>query len=414
MIAARAAFGVYRAIATLATPVVRRLLAARRARGKEHAERWTERLGYPSLVRPAGRLVWVHAVSVGEAVSALPLIAALANRTPVLVTTGTVTSAALMAERLPPGAIHQFAPVDLPASVRRFLDHWRPDAAIWLESEVWPTLIGATAARGIPLALVNARMTERSAARWPRWLAGHLLGAYRLVLAQTQADALRLRRFGVDAETVGNLKHAAPKLPVDEAELARLTGALVGHPRWCLASSHEPEEALAARCHHQLAARHRGLVTVIVPRHPDRGPALAAALEQPELVVGLRSRGDQPRPGLYIADTLGELGLWYRLVDLVLMGGAFAGRGGQNPLEPARLGAAVLLGPDMGNFTEATAAISAGSVQVLDEAALTAALDQLLSDPAERQRLGAAGAAAAVSEQAVLDRVLARLQPLLP
>ncbi len=408
---ASAAFALYRAVATAATPLVRRLIARRRARGKEHATRWPERFGEPSLARPEGRLIWIHAVSVGESLAVLPLVEALDGE--VLVTTGTVTSASVLDGRLPSHARHQFAPVDLPAAIDQFLDHWRPDAALWVESELWPTAIRATAARGIPMAMVNARIAERSAARWPSWLSRPLLGCFRLVLAQSPGDAARFQALGAaDVRTVGNLKHAAPPLRVNEATLATLQTVVGAAPRWCLASSHPGEDELAIAAHRALSQRYPGLITVIVPRHPERGPAIAASIT--DLPVALRSRGQRLTAGIYVADTLGELGLWFRLIDLVLVGGAFAGKGGHNPLEPARLGAALLFGPDMRNNLEATELLAAASRQVSDPASLIAALDDLLGNPVERQRLGRLAAAAAATEAGVVTRVVDALAAVLP
>jgi 3-deoxy-D-manno-octulosonic-acid transferase len=353
----------------------------------------------------------MHAVSIGEAVAILPLVEALGPT--VLVTTGTVTSAALLADRLPAHAIHQFAPVDLAAVIDQFLDHWRPDAALWVESELWPTTLRATAARGIPMAMVNARITERSTRRWPKWLACDLLSGFRLVLAQSADDAARFRALGArDVRTVGNLKHAGAPLRVNKATLATLETVVGAAPRWCLASSHPGEDELAITAHRTLSPRYPGLITVIVPRHPERGPALAASIT--DLPVALRSRGQRLTAGIYIADTLGELGLWFRLIDLVLVGGAFAGKGGHNPLEPARLGAALLLGPDMTNNVEATALLSHASRRVHSQAELIAALDDLLANPAERQRLGQLAAAAAATEAGVTTRVVEALAAVLP
>ena len=272
----------WRLAASAAAPLLPAYLRRRVARGKEVPDRLTERFG-EGAARPAGPLLWLHAASVGETLSILPLIEALGRAMPslrFLVTTGTVTSATLLGQRLPaalaPRVAHRFVPLDVPRWVARFLDGWRPDAAVFAESELWPNLIAAAAARGIPLALVNARMSDRSAAWWRRapGLARAVLDPFRLVLAQTEGDAARLRALGAPAHCLGNLKYAAAPLPVDAGELDRLRGLLAGRPAWLAASTHPGEEAIVIAAHRRLAAAHPGLLTMIVPRHPERGRRL--------------------------------------------------------------------------------------------------------------------------------------------
>lgn len=403
--------------------LARLILRRRLRRGKEHPLRWGERLGHPGHDRPPGRLVWLHGASVGESLSVLPLIGALRQRHPdlrILVTTGTVTSAALMADRLPPDAIHQFVPVDSPAAVRRFLDHWRPDLALWVESELWPNLLRLTARRGVPMVLINARMSARSFRRWARlrWLARWLIGKFTLVLAQSAADAARYRALGARrVEEPGNLKFAADPLPADAAVLDQMR-AEIGQPCWLVASTHPGEEALAGQVDAALRRRWPHVTTLIAPRHPQRGPEIAARLgaDHPGRAVACRAQGARPQPGaVYIADTLGEMGLWYRLAPLVVMGGSFVGKGGQNPLEAARLGAAVVMGPDMANFAQiADRLITAGAALSVEAAGLAAAVETLLADPASIAAMGRAGMIAAEDAGAVVARICAALDPLLP
>jgi len=348
----------WRAAATAAAPVLRLMLRRRVARGKEWADRLPERRGIDPTPRPPGRLIWLHAASVGETVSMLPVLDALCQAgVSVLVTTGTVTSARLMAQRAP-DVLHRFVPLDVPRWVERFLDHWRPDAAAFLESELWPSTLAACQARGVRMVLLNARMSARSQAGWaqaPRF-ARALLGAFDAVWAQSAADAARLQALGArNVSSPGNLKFAAPCLPVDQTELARLRAVLGERPRWLAASTQEGEEAIAAAIQAQLAPAHPGLVTIIAPRHPERGAALAAALG-----ASRRSAGeDPPASGIWLADTLDELGLLYRLAPIVFVGKSLTSGGGQNPLEPARLGCAVAAGPMMDNHAEAVAALTA-------------------------------------------------------
>ena len=415
----------YHSLTDATAALIRLYLLRRRQQGKEHMERFSERLGRAGQPRPAGPLVWLHGASVGEALSALPLIDGLLLRRPeisILFTTGTVTSASILESRLPPRVMHQFVPVDRMPWVTAFLDHWRPDLAVWLESELWPNTLAALAARRIPALLVNGRMSEASCGRWKRWAPAtvrYLLATFTACLAQTAADAERLRHLGAsDATCVGNLKAAAPPLPTNEAELAALSAALDGRPRWLAASTHLGEEALMGRVHEVLATRHPGLLTLIVPRHAQRGAAIAEALRAQGLAVARRAAGEPiaADTDIYVADTMGELGLFYRLSEIAVLGKSLIGRGGQNPLEAARLGCAVLYGPHMGNFPEVTATMEAvgAARMVADEAALAAAVHALLTDVPSRQAMSDAGRALADGEAAVVERILDRLVPLLP
>lgn len=413
--------GIYRFLTTVGGPLIRRHLERRLERGKEDRARFSERLGVAGRPRPEGFLVWVHAASVGEALSVVPLAERLLAARPgcsVLVTTGTVTSAGLMANRLPEGAFHQYLPVDRLPYVKAFLDHWRPDLALWAESEFWPNLVVETADRGIPMVLVNGRISDRSFARWQRFPDSirRLLGGFALCLGQTEGDAERLRALGARrAECRGNIKFSAPPLPCDAAELERLK---TDRPLWLAASTHAGEEALAGRVHKALAARSPDLLTVVVPRHPERGAAVAGELRGLGLAVALRSAGEVPQAEtqVYVADTMGELGLFYRLAPLVAMGKSLLPPGGgQNPLEPARLGCAVLHGPHMGNFAEMIRRMTAAgaSREVADEAALAEVLAALLADPEERRRAGETARTFAESEAGALDAVMEALEPFL-
>jgi len=410
--------GLYRLLTTLGGPLIRTYLQRRLARGKEDPVRFEERMGKAGLPRPTGKLVWLHAASVGEAVSMLPVVEALQKRPDltVLVTTGTVTSAAMMKGRLPEGAIHQFVPVDRVAWVRRFLDHWQPDLALWMESEFWPNLLVETAKRKIPLVLLNGRISARSFRRWlkMRGFIGKLLSCFVLCLGQTEEDARRLATLGA-AKTacLGNLKFAAPALPADEAALTALLDELGGRPRWLAASTHAGEEAVAARVHQALGIPN--FVTLIVPRHPDRGAEIAAELEAIGLKPTRRSLG-QPVGDIHIADTMGELGLFYRAASLVFVGKSLIGEGGQNPLEPARLGASVLFGPHMGNFADIAHRMqeAGAAIQVATEGDLVAALNQRLAEPALVAAEGDRAKLFASAEDGVLAAVIEALGPWLP
>ena len=413
----------YRAITTLGEPLISAYLRRRLLAGKEDRARFPERQGKASVPRPQGRVVWLHAASVGEAVSVLPVLEYIQARpgTTALITTGTVASAELMAGRLPAGAIHQYVPVDRLGWVQRFLDHWRPDLALWLESEFWPNLLTETAARGVPILLLNGRVSPRSFGRWQRnpRLAKQILSCFKLCLGQTEADAERLRLLGAEKVAApGNLKFAAPPLPADGAELARLSRLLDARPRWLAASTHIGEELIAGRVHQAIKQRLPNLLTVIVPRHPGRGKAIAADLRGLGLVVTRRAAGEPVADGtdILLADTIGEMGLFIRIAPLVFMGKSLTARGGQNPLEPARLGASVLFGPMMDNFDQVAARMEAAKAAhlVSDEAALTDAVAKRLADPALLKDEGARAGAFASAEAGVLDRVLALIEPWLP
>ncbi|MBP2230161.1 3-deoxy-D-manno-octulosonic-acid transferase [Azospirillum agricola] len=413
----------YRGLTTIAGPAVRLYLDRRSTAGKEDPARQAERFGTASRARPDGRLAWIHAASVGEANSVLVLVGRLLADAPgltVLMTTGTVTSAELMARRLPAGAIHQYVPVDLPAAVDRFLDHWRPDAVLWTESEIWPNLLAGIRARNIPAALVNARMSERSFGRWRNapGLIGSLLSTFQVTLAQTEGDADRLRRLGASGvASVGNLKFSAEPPPAPDAAMNALSGALDGRPVWLLASSHPGEDEIAAAVHAALAPVLPSLLTVVVPRHAHRGEAIADLMRARGLTVARRAGGVLPRPedSVYVADTMGELGLFYRAAPVVCMGGSFIPHGGQNPVEPAQLGCAVLYGPHMFNFGEITHKLEAagGALPVADGPALTLAARRLLTDDGARARVVAGAARVTEDNRRIVDRALGALAPVL-
>jgi 3-deoxy-D-manno-octulosonic-acid transferase len=386
---------IWAATATLAAPALRLSLRRRAARGKELTERLAERRGIDATPRPPGRLIWLHAASVGETNSLLPVLEALAVGAPdltILVTTGTVTSAELLVRRLPElglseRVLHRFAPLDVPAWAGAFLDHWRPDAAGFVESELWPNQILGCRARGIPLVLVNGRLSARSHAAWRRvpGLARHVLRSFRWIRARGEEDAARFRALGAaNVEVPGDLKFAASPLPADEAELASLRTTLTGRPVWLAASTHPGEEAIVAAAHHRLAAARPGLLTIIAPRHPDRGSAIAATCQAARRGAG----APPPDQGIWIADTLGEMGLWYRLAQV-----AFVGRsllppgGGQNPLEPARLGCPIIVGPHTGNFTDHVALLREAEalLEVADADGLAESVAAVLDNPARRQ-----------------------------
>jgi len=407
----------YGALTGLFEPFAPALLRRRAARGKEDAARLGERLGHAGVARPDGGLVWLHGVSVGEATSLLPLIAALRQRRPdltLLVTSGTTTAAELLARRLPDGAIHQYVPLDTPRAVRRFLDHWRPALAVFVESELWPNLIQDANDRRVRLALLSARMTEESARGWARFpVAAHeIFSAFDLVMAQDAATEDRLRRLGAEPESRLNLKLTGDALPVDELELARLRKAAAGRKVILAASTHPGEDEIVVEAFRAAVRDPAEALLVLAPRHPDRGPDLAL-----RFTASRRGAGEALSGPIHVADTLGELGLFFRLAEVVVMGGAFLpGIGGHNPLEPARIGRPILTGPYAFNAAEAFADLfaEAAAIEAADAVALARHIRGLLDHPRVARRMGEAALAYAERQGAALDEALARLEPLLP
>jgi 3-deoxy-D-manno-octulosonic-acid transferase len=339
--------------ASRAIPLVApRLLARRLARGKEMPDRWREKLGVPSLPRPDGLLIWLHAVGLGEVLALRGLIAAMAERSDAhfLVTSTTRGSAEVLEKNLPPRTRHQFLPLDAPSYLNRFLNHWRPSLSIWAEQDLWPGAVHATDRRGIPLALVNARMNAEAYARRRRWagLYTDLFARFRLITAQDETTAHHLQALGAEGVSVtGSLKAAAPPLAADPEALAAARALLVGQRPVLLASSHHEDEFAVLSAVRSLHARPQ---LIIAPRDPGRGPELAARVAEHGLTATLRSAGQGPTADVWIADSFGEMGLWYRLCPVTIIGGTFGPTEGHNPWEPAALGSAILHGPRTRNF----------------------------------------------------------------
>lgn len=411
----------YRLLTWLASPFARLLLAGRLRRGKEDPARLAERFGRASRPRPKGPLVWLHGASVGEIIAIMPLMDRLrALGFKVLLTSGTVTSARLAAARLPPDVVHQFVPLDSPAFMRRFLKHWRPDLVLLVESELWPNLLLEVGRRRVPLVLVNARMSERSFGQWSRLpkSAAALLAHVDLCLAQGPQDAERLGALGAARVTpTGNLKFDAPPPPVDLAAFDALRAATAGRQVMVAASTHPGEEAMVVEAHAALARQLPDLLTIIAPRHPERGREVIGVATEAGCPAVLRSDGDLPDRGtqIYVADTIGELGLFYRLAPVALLGGSLIRHGGQNPIEPVKLDAAILHGPHVANFAALYAQLDAvgGAVPVADAGALAASAATLIGDGALRRRMLAAAQATIATLGGALERTLAAIDPYL-
>jgi 3-deoxy-D-manno-octulosonic-acid transferase len=409
----------YRLATAALEPLAPALLRRRAARGKEDAARLNERLGRPSLARPVGPLVWLHGASVGETLSLLPLIAWLQKQRPdlvLLVTSGTATSAELLARRLPAGVIHQYAPIDAPGAARRFVAHWKPGLVVLAESEIWPNLIGEARAAGAKLALVSARMTASSAAGWAKLpaTAAAMFGAFDIVLAQDDASAQRLTRLGARDDGRLNLKLAGDPLPVDPAALKALTQAAGKRPILLAASTHHGDESMVLDAYAQADPDHRALL-VIAPRHPARAQDVVDLARDEGFTAALQSEAPFGQAEVQVIDTLGDLGPWFAAATLAYVGGGLSEKiGGHNPLEAARLDCAVASGPDVGNWASVYAALGDAAVIVRDAADLFEAFKVALDDPAAVETRAKRGRAIADAQAAGLEAAFAPLKALLP
>ncbi len=403
----------YRGGLSLLAPLMPFYLRRRVRQGKEIESRLPERYGIASAPRPVGTLIWIHGASVGEGMSALPIINRLCELNPelnILFTSGTVASADLIGKRLPLKAQHQFIPLDVPAYARRFMNHWKPDAAIWLESELWPNLISEMQRRKTPALRLNARLTAKSAAGWSKladWLRS-MLEVFSLSLALSPDDAKRLKAAGArNVHFVGNLKFTVPTPVSDETSLSALKSAIGDRPVWIMASSHEGEEALALRMHEELSREFPNLLTMIAPRHARRGDEIEALTTLP---LARRSRGDHlsSEHAIYLADTMGEMATFYRAARIVVMGGSFTPKGGHNPIEPAQCGAATIIGPDTTKCSDIVAdLVSVHALrQVSNEAELVRALNALLRDEPQRLRMQDAGLLATQQQDRIMSATL--------
>jgi 3-deoxy-D-manno-octulosonic-acid transferase len=416
---ARAFLRAYRYAGAAAYPMVGTYVAWRASKGKEDHNRRRERYGVPSRERPDGPLIWFHAASVGETIAVVPLIESiLGYGIHVVLTTGTVTSAQVAEERLGGRIIHQYVPLDLKPAVSRFLDHWHPDLAIIAESEIWPMTILELGARRVPQILVNGRLSDRSFKSWKKraYIAEALFENMAHVVAQSEVDGERFRALGARPVTVsGNLKVDTAPPPADETALYAIQRQIGRRPTWAAVSTHDGEEVMAAEVHAMLRSRHRSLLTIIVPRHPDRAEALVAELTAMGLNVARRSTGDRitPDTDILLGDTIGEMGLYLRLTEIAFVGRSMTAQGGQNPLEPAMLDTAVLAGRNVQNFRDTYQRLidKGGAKIVRDRDMLAGAVNFLLGNEIARHDMMTAGAATVEEMRGALARTLKALEP---
>jgi 3-deoxy-D-manno-octulosonic-acid transferase len=409
----------YRWMGAAIYPILGPYLAIRATKGKEEHARRRERYGRTDVARPDGPLIWVHAASVGETSAVIPLISVIAAKgITVVLTTGTVTSAKLAAERLGSRIIHQYVPLDLKPAVSNFLSYWKPDLALIAESEIWPMTILELGSRRVPQILVNGRLSDRSFAAWKRrsYLAEALFENLSHVVAQSEIDGQRFAELGARPVTVsGNLKVDTVPPPADPQEFERLKAAVAGRPVWAAVSTHDGEEEIAGDVHRLVESRHAGLLTIIVPRHPDRAPAILAMLKAKGLNVARRSAGDAitDETQVYLGDTIGEMGLYLRLTEIAFVGRSLTSTGGQNPLEPAALETAVLAGPNVQNFRDSyKRLIDDGNARLVkDKEMLAAGVSYLLGNEPVRRRMMEAGVTAVTAMQGSLSKTMATLEP---
>ncbi len=413
---------IYRILLRFLFPlVVNPYIEKRKKNGKEDIKRFNERIGRPSKPRPEGRLIWMHGASVGESISMLPLIQRLLEIYPdthVMVTTGTLTSAEVMAKRLPERAFHQYLPIENPVYATRFIKHWRPDIALWFESEFWPSMLSCIKRKNIPLILVNGRISNKSFKRWQQFefVIKEILDCFTLCLGQSEEDTYRLRVLGAkNTLCLGNLKYAGLPLPVDQDKKAEAAAGFADRPIWLVSSTHDDEEFKIGRFLKPLGQKIPGLLTVIVPRHPHRGVEIRDKLSKElHLKTALRSAGEAIKPDteVYIADTIGELGIWYELIPLVFIGGSLIPHGGQNFMEPSRCRDAVIVGPHMHNFTDAMnrAKKADAIIQVNDVIDLIDMVENLLTNPDLLEAKRSLAYNWATGEAKVLDGIVEKIQ----
>jgi len=411
----------YRRLTRWAAPFAGSILNWRLKRGKEDPERIQERRGIAGLERPQGALVWIHGASVGEVLSVLPVVEHIrAQGFNVLVTSGTVTAAQMASQRMPAGTLHQYVPLDSPRFVKSFLDHWRPGLALIAESEFWPNLLIETSARDIPVVLVNGRLSQRSFSRWKqaKKTARALLSNFDLCLAQDHDVADRLSQLGVKRVlATGNLKFDVSPPPANAQDMQEMKRTIYGRPVFLAASTHRGEDEAVIEAHIAAMDRVPNLLTIIVPRHPERGGEIAQLVQEYQLAPAMRSRNHLPDRGthIYVADTIGELGLFYRLASIVFMGGSLIKHGGQNPIEPAKLDSAILHGPHVHNFSSIYSELNRqrGAATVTDARSLAASLVRLLEDPSLVRSMAEAAQATVVPLTGAMNRTAKAIEPYL-
>lgn len=413
----------YRFVTWFFGPLIELYLLKRKLSGKEDETRFFERKGKTNVKRPQGRLVWFHAASVGESLSIIPIINDIREKYKslnFLITTGTVSSSKILKTRLPKEVIHQYVPIDRQVCVRRFLSHWRPDIAFFVESELWPNLLLETNKTSCTLIQLNARISSSSFAKWKKYpdIINAMLGCFSLSIAQSEVDKERLDKLGATKTIcLGNLKFEAPTLPADPTETGKVLSMIGGRNVWLAASTHAGEEEVIAKAHKKIKAVIPDLLTIIVPRHSNRGDDVYDILKNKGLSVIRRSKKAEiiPETDIYLADTMGELGLFYRLSGVVFMGGSLIPHGGQNPLEAARLDCAIMSGDNFQNFKKVYKEMieNKAAVIVTNADDLSENVINLIKNSADQRKLAENALEYIDSKSGIIDRYLTELEPYL-
>ncbi|NCB49702.1 MAG: 3-deoxy-D-manno-octulosonic acid transferase [Alphaproteobacteria bacterium] len=410
----------YRKVIGLLTPVVRLYLNRRLKNGLEDYARFRERLGRNSLPRPEGKLIWMHGASVGECLSMLPLIKKIVQEDKdlhIMVTSGTVTSASILTKRLPERTFHQYYPVDCPRYVRRFIRHWKPDVAFFFESEFWPCMLYEIQRNEIPLVLLNGRVSDKAFKTWQRhkFLSKTLQKMFTLSFGQTEEDTRRLKVLGApNTDCVGNLKYAQNPLKFNEEELKKLQEKIGVRPTFLMASTHSNEEEMGGKIHKELKKKYPNLLTIITPRHINRRDEILNVLEKNGLEVAVRSKGEELKDttDIYLADTMGELTMFYKLALAIFVGGSLIPFGGQNMLEPMREGAYVMVGPHAFNFREIVSeGTKAGALKIVsDPKDLEKNVEKVFSKESGVEEQGRKAEALTKQWEGVIDRLYPRIK----
>ena len=411
----------YRIIMTIGTPIIELTLLIRGWLGKEDPTRVKERRGETQIARPSGKLLWLHASSVGESIAALVLIEKLIKMNPsmtILLTTGTLTSAKLLTTRLPERVIHQFAPLDRPAWVQTFLNHWRPGLVLIMESEFWPTQIQQIKNRNIPIIVVNARLSKRSYARW-QWtleISRSLFGSLDLVIATNPEQAQRFINLGAPyVEVGGNLKRSAAKLSLNKKLVAEISKQVGARKLWLAASTHEGEDLTVIRTQKLLQAQFPDLLTIIVPRHPKRGSSIQRLGEANGLSVSRRALNEEItlETNLYVADTLGEMSIFFDVAPYVFVAGSLVPVGGHNPIEPAHFNCSIFFGPLMAKNQELADVMirSIAALQMETNGSLADLLEDLFNDNELATMLSNNAKEYAENGDAILESVFDSITP---
>lgn len=416
-------YKLYRFLSSSGKNLIKSHLYKRLSLGKEDSVRLSERMGNSDKDRPDGSLIWFHAASVGESLSILPLINRLLEQDDslhILVTTGTIASARMMQIKLPNRCIHQYIPLDVRDWAQSFLDHWRPNLSLWVEAEIWPNLIYESHQRKIPLIRLNARVSDKSFRWWRffRFITADILEKFDLCFAQSHYDLEKLKKLGAkNIHYHGNLKYASDPLPYVEEDLTSFRKSLGDRPVWVAASTHRGEEKIALDVHQKLKRLFPDILTILIPRHIERGNEINALIKEHHLISVCRSQKEplMPETDIYLADTLGEMGLFYRASPIVFVGGSLVPIGGHNLIEPAQIGCALLHGNYMTNclelardFKERTAAI-----EVADSHDLVTHIAHLLKHPHDLRGYQTRAQETSLAGKKALDLILLDLKPYL-